>query len=373
MLLPIPAVGLEAGPQFAIDVNNCFTIVDQHNHEPGSGVQITPSGLNISSDLPFNDNNATLMRSIRFISQSAPLALASDLGCIYEVGADLYYNDGVGNQVRITQNGAVAGTPGSIANLAPPASASYSSATKTFIFQSDTTTPANLDGASIVLRNLVANSPGLTLSPPSGLGADYSLTLPTLPGTTNIVTLTASGTLGATLNVDNVTIQIASNNLQVKDAGITTVKIADANVTRPKLEAVGQQVSASSGFFSTTTASYVDIPNLSVTLTTTGRPVMLALQGDGSGNPSYIGGFNNAAGASARLQINFVRDTTVLVDHEIRSDSTGAGAQANLPPSSHNMLDVVAAGTYVYKAQIMNANGDTNTRVSFVKLVAYEL
>lgn len=194
MQLPLPGVGTESGPQYAVDVNNCLTIIDGHDHTPGSGTQITPNGLNISSDLAILNNNLTSIRSARFQAQPAVLSLPSDLGCLYEVGADLYYNDGVGNQIRITQSGGVAGTPGSIANLTPPASASYVAGNQTFVWQSNVNTPANLDAANVILRNLVASGSGLTLQAPT-LSADYTITLPNLPSSTLPVVMSNAGTL----------------------------------------------------------------------------------------------------------------------------------------------------------------------------------
>lgn len=196
MSLPVPGVGTEPGPQYAQDVNNCLTIIDSHDHTPGSGVQLTPEALNINSDLTMGSNNLTDVRSVRFTAQLAPIANPADLGCLYESGVDLYYNDGVGNQVRITQSGGVAGTPGSIANLTPPASASYVSANSTFVWESDTLTPANMDAASYILRNLVASSFGLTLAPPT-LSSDYTITLPLLPASNLPVSVSASGVMSA--------------------------------------------------------------------------------------------------------------------------------------------------------------------------------
>lgn len=197
MLLPVPVVGVAPGPAYATDVNSCLTIIDGHDHTPGFGVQITPSGLNISSDLTMAQNNLTNIRSLRLYPQNAPLAGVSDLGCIYESGVDLYYNDGNGNQVRITQSGGVAGTTGSIANLTSPASATYVSGSATFVWQSDVNTPANMDGASYILRNLVASSKGLTLAPPNSMASDYTIVLPTLPASTLPVSISSGGTMSA--------------------------------------------------------------------------------------------------------------------------------------------------------------------------------
>lgn len=196
MALPVPSVGIEPGPQYATDVNTCLNIVDAHDHSPGSGTFITPTGISIDSDLPFNSQNAISLRSVRLDPQVANLSLPTDLGCLYEVGVDLYYNDGNGNQIRVTQAGGVVGSPGNIVNLTPPASVVYVGASSTFVFQSNSLTAASLDGGSVVLRNLVASSPGLTLSPPT-LVADYNIILPQLPVSNLPLSINASGIMSA--------------------------------------------------------------------------------------------------------------------------------------------------------------------------------
>jgi hypothetical protein len=216
MLLPVPAVGIDLGPQYATDVNNCLTILDAHDHTPGLGVQITPAGLNINTDLTIQNNNLTVIRSARLSAQTTPISGASDLNCIYDTLGDLYFNDGVGNQIRITQNGGVAGTPGSITGMTGGANVAYVPATQTFVFQSAANTPANLDGGALTLRNITANSNGVTLSPPSAMGTNYGLTLPTLPNAQKFMTLDAAGNMSAPWTVDNNTIAIVSNQLAVQ-------------------------------------------------------------------------------------------------------------------------------------------------------------
>jgi hypothetical protein len=186
-------------------------------------VQITPSGLNISSDLSFLSNNALNMRSVRFSAQSSLFSLAADVGCIYVKDDDLYYRDLLGNNVRITQSGAVAGTPGSISNLVAPASATYVSGSSTFVWQSNTLTPANLDAASVVLRNLTASSNGLTLSPPAAMGSDFSIVLPSLPAQDSWLQIDNSGNITAAVPVVG---GLDTNNLS-PTAGIVGGQIAD--------------------------------------------------------------------------------------------------------------------------------------------------
>lgn len=225
MLLPVPQVGIDPGPQWATDVNSCLTIIDQHDHTPGSGIQITPSGLNINNDLTFSNNNATNVRSIRLFPQASALVGATDIGCVYAILGDLYYNNSSGVPVQITNGGSIAGASGNITGLVPPASASYVAVGTTFVWQSAAATAANMDARNYILRNASASSFGLTLSPPTAMGADYTVTLPSLPASTKMVTMDASGALAAAYSVDGTTIVINTNVLSVGNisSGLTGV------------------------------------------------------------------------------------------------------------------------------------------------------
>lgn len=220
MNLIVPTVGTDPGPQWATDLNSSLNIIDIHNHAPGSGVPIPPSGISISSDLTFGGNSGTNFKSVRFTAQGSPLSSGADIGCLYESGVDLYYNDGSGNQIRITQSGGVAGTPGSIGGLTSPATATYVAGSQTFVWQSAAVTPANMDAAAYIFRNLVANSKGLTLSPPNAMAANYAITLPSLPASQKFLTLDAAGTMAATWATDGTSTQISSNALSVVTSGI---------------------------------------------------------------------------------------------------------------------------------------------------------
>lgn len=234
MGMPVPQVGVEPGPQWATDINNSLQIIDQHDHSPGSGVQITPAGINITTDLTFNSNDATALRSARFTPQGSPLADAADIGAIYVSDVDLYYNDVNGNQVRITQNGSVTGASGSITGLVSPASASYSSGTQTFIWQSNTNVAANMDARCYIFRNSTASSNGLTLCPPT-LTSDYNITLPLLPVANYVMQIDASGNISTIGAFDGSTISTTGGVIKVADNGITNTQIADNSINAAKL------------------------------------------------------------------------------------------------------------------------------------------
>lgn len=378
MSLLLPGVGVTLGPLWATDLNTSLTIIDGHDHSSGSGVQITPDGLNITAALTMQNNNLTSIKSLQFQAQSAVI---TDLRSAYVVSKDLYFTDGDGNNVRITQSGGIAGTPGSISNLNSPASASYVAASSKFLWESDTSTPAIMDAGYLIIRNISTSGYGLTLQAPT-LSSNYAITLPALPASQKIVTLDASGNLSAPYTTDNSTLEISSNLLQQKDLGtttakiaalaVTTAKIAALNVTRPKLEAVGQQVSSTCGSFSSSSGSAVDVTNLTVTLTTSGRPVVLFLIPDGSANVSEIDVQQSAGGVGVN-QTALVRDGANLALYRLGAESTGGGTGTmRYPPGVISYLDVVSAGTYVYKIQTGTITGP-GCNFKYIKLVAYEL
>jgi len=233
MSLPVPIIGVETGPNYATDINNALGLLDSHNHTFGQGVQIPSSGLNINADLTYGGNNATSLRACRYSSQTSPItATAPDLYETYVSGVDLYYNDGNGNQVRLTQSGAVAGTPGSISGLASPATASYSAGSTTFVWQSAANTPANMDFESAILRNNAANSKGLTLSPPNSMGSNFTITLPSLPASTSVLTITNAGAMNATLSPTLTTIPMTSGPTQQVYA-TNTLGVSNSGTDRP--------------------------------------------------------------------------------------------------------------------------------------------
>lgn len=349
LIVPVPT--REPSPDWAYDLNASLTILDQHTHASGSGVLITPSALNINADLPLTSHNLTLVRTIRFSAQVSPITGSTpDLGCLYESGVDLYYNDGGGNQIRITQSGSVAGSAGTITGL-PSGTASAAYGASVFVFQAATATAANIDVGSVLLRNNTASSFALTLAPPSAMGADLSLVLPALPGATNFLTLDVSGNIAANVAISH-------------------------GITRAMQVVVGQAVSASSGVFSTSSTSFVDVTNVTVTLTTTGRPVCIYFVSDGSGNSSYISAVRAPDGVAAGTIFKILQDTTEIARTTLEIDvltPSNSDPRSLIPPGALNHIYAVSAGTYVYKLQVAAGAATTTSEVLYVKMFAYEL
>jgi hypothetical protein len=251
MNLTIPAVGVTTGPEYADIINQDLSLIDAHDHTPGNGVQLTPASLNISSDLLFNAHSATNLLTANFNSQTTTLSAATT-DSVYVANGDLYYNNSLGFPVQITVGSALAGTPGSISGLSSPASAVYN--TGTFTFQSNVNTPANLDAGSVVLRNNIASSYGLTLSAPT-LSTDESMVLPPIPSSPSFMSIDQFGNMNtaipllATLTTANLSptagilgTQLANNTLtstQIANQGILTASIANGAISSTQIATYG--------------------------------------------------------------------------------------------------------------------------------------
>lgn len=345
MNLTVPGVGTEPSPEWAQEINSDLSILDQHNHSPGQGVQITPSGIDISSDLTFQGNAATNLEYVLFSVQTGDPASNY---VEYVKGVDLYYTDGNGNHIQITSGGGVNGSPGSISNLTSPASASYVSATQTFVWKSGVSTAANMDAASLIVRY-----PGsyptptgnyIAIEAPSSLSTGFALTLPAaLPSVTSNLTLSNSGVIGT---------------------------------STPPASVV---ISSSSAMFSTTSVTYVPVTNLSVAITTSGGPVMLMLQPENAiSSVAKIGlssTTENPAGTVLITRYDGSSTTNISQTQLFSSPIGGAGSSSCIiyyTPGSISFIDVPTAGTYTYAINVVAQNSTTITCTNIV-LAAYEI
>lgn len=215
MSLPVPIVGVDPGPDWANNYNSALSILDQHNHSSGSGVQIAQTGIRLTANgttfdsLNFNTSNAYGLRSAKFINQASPLALSTDVGSLYESGSNLYFNNGAGVAVQITSGNSIVGTAGSISGL-PSGTASAAYAGGIFTFQSATSTPAGLSVGPIAIGQQVASPQQITIQSPNSLAASYSLTLPmALPVSTSFLLSDSAGNISAS-NATSVALSVST-------------------------------------------------------------------------------------------------------------------------------------------------------------------
>lgn len=231
MGLILPTVGTDSGLSWENGINANSSIIDGHNHSSGEGVQISPSGININANLPFNNFSATSLKSAVFTAQTSLATLLA----VYCIGNDLYYNDGAGNVIQITSGGSVNATSSGISS--GTATASFFGGV--LIVNAAANTPANIQGGSILLGNNSPASKFLTLSPPSAMAANFGLVLPNIPLSTLAVTLDSSGNFATALLTGtqlSLTANITGSQLS-SSAGIVGGQIALATITGSNIAA----------------------------------------------------------------------------------------------------------------------------------------
>lgn len=228
--LPVPTVTL--GPAWAEQLNTALELVDSHDHTTGKGRLITPSAMNINADLPLGDNNLTGARSYNMQSQALPIAGVADIRSLYAVGNELFYNDGLGNQIQLTLAGAINDTTtGGITGdyTTSPGTLRYDSLSQTFYFEQDTVPDyirAHIAAANVTVHEPVANSNGITLKSPVGVVSAYDITLPPAQPLSKLpVIMDTNGELSLE--------QVVAS--QIATDAVETAKIKDDAVTQQKL------------------------------------------------------------------------------------------------------------------------------------------
>ena len=155
---------------------------------------------------------------------------------------------------------------------------------------------------------------------------------------------------------------------------VTAAKIANNTITRTQEAAVGQQISSSCGSFTTSIGGvWTAITNLSVTITTTGRPVILVSQGApgiSAGNGALFASGNTSQNAT--FLMGFFRGST-LISSSWCELSTNASNYAIFFPYNALAMDTPSAGTYTYTLQIYPISSSVPVAVTNLILAAYEL
>jgi hypothetical protein len=394
MQLIVPTVGQEPGPTYALDINSSLTLIDQHDHSPGKGVQITPAGIDINSALTFNNNpllNASYVSlqagaSASTVPQSISSAPISNIN-------ELFYTDSNGTITQITANGVVNATAAAIPGE------SYDAGTFIWVQTQSSlpTRPANFDIGSITLRpNIDGTTNGVILGPPSAISSQYNIQLPLVPATTSIMQLDNAGNMIATLVPDNSTITISSQILKIPNQGVTATQIANQTITNTQLADpnIGAPLSTGNDHvasFSTSSSTPVTVtsihsPNplqveITVPATETGnRPIVVGLQA-----LIPVGGFiSNGAITVVNSSSSSVAGTVSIVDvtngvtistQTIGSNSSGSSATSLSVPLSGFSCVYFAPGTgsnieFNVKLAVTTGNSITITNA---QLYCYEL
>lgn len=204
MNIVLPTVGVDTGPDYAQRVDTALgTTVDNHNHTPGNGVLVPTAGIGINADLNFNTNGAKQITYVQFDPfRGAP---TSNINSLSDYSGDLYFTNGSGDFIRLTQNGGVGPVgPGTlnIVKSAGVGSTPVTASTNTFV---------DVTGTSVQIT--------------TGLQGVIELTLQAdLSGSSGFVTTNAAGAAQGE-------IQIIETEQSIGVVNITTIEIAGGTGT----------------------------------------------------------------------------------------------------------------------------------------------
>jgi len=346
--MDLPVVSVTPGPEWATKIDAALSgPVDAHDHTSGKGAAIPSSALDINADLPFGGNSPTGMGSAQFTSQT--VALTGIESALYFLDGDLYAIDGDGNAIQMTVGGVIAsGIVGNISGLTSPATAAY--AASTFTWKSTANRYAVMAGGPLSLRRADEDNPNAITMQPAASTATQTITLPAaLPGASAFVTMDSSGNLGYTPALSQ-------------------------GITRAMQAAVGQQVSSSVTTTGNAT-SYTAVTGLSVTITTTGRPIVIMCKPEDAGGGSCFTTLCTGDDAYFHWRVSVTGSATTTVGETfVRTDDNFVVGGTQYPPSVLSTIYAAAAGTYTFTVQ-MKKSGAASTSYAIVKvqLLAYEL
>jgi hypothetical protein len=109
--LPVPTVTL--GPDYAEMNNDAFELIDSHDHSSGKGVKVKPNGMNINDNLDIQDNELENVGAVELSDLNAALTGISNANKVHVADGNLYFTNGTGTAVQITDGGSIVSTPGS--------------------------------------------------------------------------------------------------------------------------------------------------------------------------------------------------------------------------------------------------------------------
>lgn len=200
----IPTVSVTVGPTYAAGVNACLEEI-----RATLDAKVTPAGFDVNAALSFLSGGTnypvTNLERANFQNKGAAISASVYPNALYVVNGDLYYNDNSGNQVRIINAGAlnISATGGITGSGYGSGSVevNWSAGDSAYKLKSGASSYASAWMNDLYLNDGDTNFVRITAQ---AMGADYALTLPAaLPGSTQILQVSSSGTVSASNTVAN--------------------------------------------------------------------------------------------------------------------------------------------------------------------------
>jgi hypothetical protein len=233
----LPVVEVTPGPAWASLVNQALqALIDSVE------AKVTPAGISIDADLDAKGQAVTGLDRLRLQNRGA-LSGPTNARSLYVRDGELYYNDGAGNEVKLTDGGSLnaAALGGFTGDYGLGAEAAhYSAAATRFRFTSAADVNAELDTGDILLRQRAAAALAIKVKSPAGLAAAIErVLLGANPASTSLLTISSSGVEAATRapSVDSlaasgtVTANAASVSGTVTAATVSATTVSAGSVT----------------------------------------------------------------------------------------------------------------------------------------------
>jgi hypothetical protein len=138
----LPTVGVTAGPTYATLVNAWMTEL-----EAAWAVKIVPSELNMNAALDMNSQDVDDCNTVKLDNQGSEVTGAGNAYRLNAFNGELYFCDGSGTSVKITDGGVLSGVSGDIGGDYGDSNEeiTYSAANNTYVFTDDDTNKAIID------------------------------------------------------------------------------------------------------------------------------------------------------------------------------------------------------------------------------------
>lgn len=392
MNIGLAVPGKTEGPEWAETLNDAIETVDSHDHTPGRGTPVPASGIDIRTDLSINGTNLTDVRMLRFGDQEAALGDPADKNGLTSVGGDLFYNNGSGVPVKITDGaGLAASSLGGISGLPsgayPNAGVNFNSSFPGFEFSEAAKVYARMKVGELRVHESGAVDPkSVNIRSAASLPATYDLTLPAVvPEGNAFLVMSATGALSTQLRAGGIgTADIAASAVtaaklaanavtegKLANGSVTTPKLADASVTLAKLAKAPYVKSDPSGAWATTSNVATLVTNFQITITSVGNPLRMSLIPDGANASSVfiVGGygsleFRQVVGGTRPVLAKF---NIGMLDYVSTADRTA------YPPSAFSAILDLPAGVHIVDVVAYRVSVGTEIQVNNARLVVHEL